>query len=347
MATIELSTLGEPIKTAYEGQPNTNAFTDAEKSKLEGIDAEATKNATDSHLLDRENHTGTQPVSSISGLADLLASKVDSEAVGASPGVAPLDASGLVPLQHINVSGLAYQGAWDPVTNTPTLADGIGTTGHFYKSSGSGSIDFGSGVITVHPGDWLIYAAGVWQRLPVHEMVTSVNGKLGDVLLSAPDVGARPDDWTPEWGDVTGKPDFPNLYQPKQRGIYTPAIPALNRFLLTSSHSGTSELRLSTWGAVYGYDQFGQLQADGTITMPSWAKLARISAHIMAVQSGVGFDVEIRRGSRYGKGDHNTPAVTPIMKVSSTDIFEIIVRITSGAAVSFHTASWLSIELYE
>ena len=347
MATVELSTLGEPIKTAYEGQPDTNAFTDAEKTKLEGIDSEATKNSTDAHLLGRANHTGTQLASSISDLPDLLATKVDLAAVGAASGVAPLDASGLVPLEHINVSGLAYQGAWDPDTNTPTLADGSGTTGNFYKSSGTGSIDFGNGVITVHPGDWLIYAAGVWQRLPVHEMVTSVNGKLGDVLLSASDVGARPSNWTPAWADVREKPDLASLYQPKQRGIYTPAIPALNRFLLSSSHSGTSELRLSTWGAVYGYDQFGQLAADGTITMPSWAKLARISAHIIPVQSGVSFEVEIRRGSRYGKGDHNTPAVTPIMKVSSTDVFEIIVRITSGAAVSFATTSWLCIELYE
>lgn len=30
----EITTLGAPIKTAYEGQPNTNAFTDAEKTKV-------------------------------------------------------------------------------------------------------------------------------------------------------------------------------------------------------------------------------------------------------------------------------------------------------------------------
>lgn len=33
----ELSTLGSVIKTAYEGEPNTNAFTDALLSKLNGI----------------------------------------------------------------------------------------------------------------------------------------------------------------------------------------------------------------------------------------------------------------------------------------------------------------------
>jgi len=37
MADVELSTLGSVIKTAYEGETNTNAFTDAEKTKLSGI----------------------------------------------------------------------------------------------------------------------------------------------------------------------------------------------------------------------------------------------------------------------------------------------------------------------
>lgn len=37
----ELSTLGAVIKAAYEGEANTNAFTDGEKSKLNGIAAGA------------------------------------------------------------------------------------------------------------------------------------------------------------------------------------------------------------------------------------------------------------------------------------------------------------------
>ncbi|ABS12973.1 hypothetical protein I6H96_11335 [Brucella anthropi] len=38
----ELSTLGSVIKTAYEGEANTNAYTDAEKTKLAGVAAGAT-----------------------------------------------------------------------------------------------------------------------------------------------------------------------------------------------------------------------------------------------------------------------------------------------------------------
>lgn len=42
MAVIQLSTLGSVIKPAYEGQPNTNAFTDDIKEKFEGIDLTST-----------------------------------------------------------------------------------------------------------------------------------------------------------------------------------------------------------------------------------------------------------------------------------------------------------------
>src|SRR5690349_21649636 len=42
---VELNTLGAVIKTAYEGQANTNAFTDPEKAKLAGLADVATSGA--------------------------------------------------------------------------------------------------------------------------------------------------------------------------------------------------------------------------------------------------------------------------------------------------------------
>ncbi len=62
------------IKTAYESNANTNAFTDAEKTKLSNIATGATANSTDATLLNRANHTGTQTLSTISD-AGLLAAK--------------------------------------------------------------------------------------------------------------------------------------------------------------------------------------------------------------------------------------------------------------------------------
>ncbi len=44
----------------------------ADKTKLNGIATGATKNATDAHLLNRANHTGTQPISTVEGLQAAL-----------------------------------------------------------------------------------------------------------------------------------------------------------------------------------------------------------------------------------------------------------------------------------
>lgn len=57
------------IKTAYESNPDTNAFSDAEQAKLGAIAAGATANATNAELRDRSTHTGTQTASTISDLA--------------------------------------------------------------------------------------------------------------------------------------------------------------------------------------------------------------------------------------------------------------------------------------
>ncbi len=50
MADIQLSTLGSVIKTAYEGEADTNVFTDSEKSKLTGIASGATADQTGAEI---------------------------------------------------------------------------------------------------------------------------------------------------------------------------------------------------------------------------------------------------------------------------------------------------------
>ena len=46
MADVELSTLGTEIKTAYEAEADTNAFADADETKLDGLDDTAYKGQT-------------------------------------------------------------------------------------------------------------------------------------------------------------------------------------------------------------------------------------------------------------------------------------------------------------
>jgi hypothetical protein len=76
MPEVELSTLGAVIKTAYEGQANTNAFTDAQETKLAGIAANATANDTNAQLRNRSTHTGSQLANTISDFASTVLSTV-------------------------------------------------------------------------------------------------------------------------------------------------------------------------------------------------------------------------------------------------------------------------------
>lgn len=59
------------VSSSGSGQIITNE----ERTKLAGIQAEATKNQTDSCLLDRANHTGVQTISTVSGLQTALDGK--------------------------------------------------------------------------------------------------------------------------------------------------------------------------------------------------------------------------------------------------------------------------------
>lgn len=70
---VELSDLGSIIKTTYEAEPDTGDFAAADRTKLNGIAAGATANDTDANLKNRANHTGVQPINTITGLEDALA----------------------------------------------------------------------------------------------------------------------------------------------------------------------------------------------------------------------------------------------------------------------------------
>jgi len=124
-------------------------------------------------------------------------SAIGTDRIGVPGGIAPLDQSGMLPVDRINVSGLTFKGAWNAATNSPALLDGTGSVGDFYKVSEPGTFNFGNGAYDFVEGDWVIFAAGVWQRIGVHEAVASVNGQTGMVVLTAADVGALPADYEP------------------------------------------------------------------------------------------------------------------------------------------------------
>lgn len=305
----ELSTLGAVIAAAYEDQPDRNAFTDAEKVRVDGMAAVATSGS----YLDLANRPTLSAAATSGSYADLTGKPaldfVPLTQRAAANGVATLDASGKVPMIQLNVSGLSFKGAWNPTTNSPQLIDGAGSVGDFYKASTSGTFNFGNGSYTFNMGDWAIFAAGVWQRIGSSELVASVNGKIGDVVLNASDVGARPSSYVPAWSEVTTKPTLTNTVngqsgtvvinaasvgarpssyvptwaevtgKPAVRGTIGPAIPAvLARLSANQNIPNDSLTRLVP--ATLIYDQFSMSVGDGTFVIPAWATHARIMSSV-------------------------------------------------------------------
>jgi hypothetical protein len=87
---------------------------------------------------------------------------------------------------------LQYKGSWNASTNTPTLVDGVGNNGDFYKVSVAGSQDLGSGSIDFTLGDEVRYSEtlGVWQKFDTGVSYVPVN-KAGDTMtgnLSVPKI---------------------------------------------------------------------------------------------------------------------------------------------------------------
>lgn len=74
------------------------------------------------------------------------------------------------------------KGAWDASTNTPTLADGVGTNGWTYRTNTPGTVDFGSGPITFQIGDLAVYNGTIWEKFDVidNELPNSTTDDLAE-----------------------------------------------------------------------------------------------------------------------------------------------------------------------
>jgi len=73
----------------------------AMKTKLDGIATGATANSTDAQLRDRTTHTGSQAISTVSGLQTALDGKINTTERGVSGGVATLDQFARIPASQL------------------------------------------------------------------------------------------------------------------------------------------------------------------------------------------------------------------------------------------------------
>ena len=190
----------------------------SDKSKLDGIAPLATQNDTDANLKNRGNHTGTQLAATISDFTaaaksavvddfindgvvdkapsqnsvfDALAIKENLSNKNAANGYAGLDGSAKIPTAILPAAVLGaanFQGTWDAATNSPALASGVGTKGHYYIVNVPGSTNL-DGENDWAEKDWAIFDGTNWKKVDNTDKVSSVNSKVGNVVLDTGDIG--------------------------------------------------------------------------------------------------------------------------------------------------------------
>jgi len=109
--------------------------------------------------------------------------------VGVANGVAGLDGTGRVPAAQLPASAtgaLTYQGTWNATTNSPALAGGAGTQGHYYVVGTAGATNL-DGVADWQIGDWAVYNGTAWEKADHTDVVSSVFGRQGAVVAVAGD----------------------------------------------------------------------------------------------------------------------------------------------------------------
>lgn len=103
----------------------TQVFTPAEKTKLGGIATGATANATNAQLRDRDTHTGTQPISSVTNLQTSLN---DRPSTGSAASFSSVTTTGST------VSLTNGGGSLDVVDNSSTILYRFGSGGTFHSA---------------------------------------------------------------------------------------------------------------------------------------------------------------------------------------------------------------------
>ena len=105
---------------------------------------------------------------------------------GQASGYVPLDANAKIQETYLPASvlgGLSYQGLWNASTNTPTLPNPTTVKGHYYVVDVAGT--YQGQVYNVK--DWVISDGVQWGHVDNTESVSSVFGRLGNVVANQSD----------------------------------------------------------------------------------------------------------------------------------------------------------------
>lgn len=264
--------------------------------------------------------------------------------MGAASGVATLDGGGKVPTSQLPaaiVGALQYQGTWNAATNSPTLANGVGTKGYFYKVStlGNTSID-GNNNWTV--GDLIVFDGTTWDKVEGGGSdVVSVAGRIGAVTLTTADVASSSNAryLTDAQLVVVGNTSNTNT------GDETLATIKTKLGITTLSGSNTGDQTITLTGDVTGsgVGSFAATISAGSVTLPKMANLAANSiignntgsAAVPAALSVAQVKTLIGSMSRYAAnvGNGALTTITVNHALNTLDVTVSVYEVATGAKV--------------
>ena len=127
------------------------------------------------HFLGRISYNLNKVNDNVSAILSALIAKI-----GQAEGIATLDANGHVPYSQLPEGTLVLKGYWNASTNTPTLADGTGTSSDFYFVEVAGTQDLGSGEQYFAVGDKVLYDGSVWKNAS-SGFIRKINNQVPDI----------------------------------------------------------------------------------------------------------------------------------------------------------------------
>jgi len=176
---------------------------------------------------------------------------------GAANGIATLDGSGRIPNTQLPTSAVEYLGTWNASTNTPSLADGVGTNGDEYYVNVAGTQNLGSGNITFAVGDLVRYNGTIWQKLNNDQAVTSVFNRTGAITSANGDYIASQITYTPSGGlsSTTVQAAIDELESEKQSAL-TNGVQNLTTSEVTQlANIDSNTISNTQWGYLGSSDQ--------------------------------------------------------------------------------------------
>jgi len=145
----------------------TLARSNADIALQSDIDSEISRATAAEFSLDARLDTAESEIDALQAADIVLDSRIDA-------------LEGLDPME--------YKGVYNASTNSPSLVNGTGNNGDVYRVTVAGSVNFGAGLIEFAIGDKVVYNGTVWEKWDMTDAVSSVNTKMGAVVLDASDI---------------------------------------------------------------------------------------------------------------------------------------------------------------